>query len=139
MSTKNVLIIGRPNYADEFDVEFFVVMDRAKWQDLKKEVEAIFSQNFQGTDAFKPSEEKWEGNTLALEIYFGTNEALIVDNYEDWLKNLKVKSITDEHANMLKRTFGKEFGTGSGYVTNIIEILKDRVSDDEGWIESDDE
>lgn len=111
----NLLIKASVDYADEFNCQFFFVTTVSEWNVKCRKIEELF--------------EKVGGE---LEIYFGTNECLIVEDYMDWVRNLRVVEITDEQADFLKKTFGKSWGTGSGYITYIIDTLKERIEEDEG-------
>ncbi len=72
------------NYADEFNVEGFSVMSTEDWETFKSNIK----------DGF-------------LSYGFGTNEGIEYESKEDFLRNIKVKSITVESAKMLFDLFGK--------------------------------
>lgn len=90
-----VLVKSSADYADEFDVYGFSVMPEERFAELDKKAKDFFD---------KATEE--------LECWFGTNEAVTYDCYEDWKRDLTVIPITDKEADILKKLFdGNHFGT----------------------------
>jgi hypothetical protein len=88
-----VLVKSSADYADEFDVHGFVVMSEEDFADLDKKAKDFFDKS-----------------TEELECYFGTNEAVTYDCYDDWKHDLTVTPITDKEADTLKKLFGRGFG-----------------------------
>jgi hypothetical protein len=90
-----LLVTFKENYADEFDVHGFTIVDQDKWNEyvehLKKEL---------------------SGETMH-EWYFGTNEFIIFETYGDKplfdivMKSYNVTEIDDNIANQLKNIFEK--------------------------------
>jgi hypothetical protein len=64
---KKVLIKFNDNYADEFDVSGFKVMTYDDWVEIEKDL--LKSEYLKGP----------------FETYFGSNEALLFNNAEDFL------------------------------------------------------
>ena len=92
-----VLVIVNADYADEFDVCQSYVMTREEY-DLGVE---LSKKNLEG-----------QGYT---EIYFGTNEGIDVSDFDDYMSNISVESITKEDYDAYMRMFGGEFGMISHY------------------------
>lgn len=80
-------------YADEFDVCHAWVMTREEYN--------------QGV---KTSKENLDKRGRYVEIYFGTNEALNVDDFDDYMRNLSVETISKEDYDAFNRMFGSSFG-----------------------------
>jgi hypothetical protein len=117
-----VLIIGNTNYADEFDLDFFHVVEADEWEEIKKITAKYFEK---------------VGDT-EQEVYFGTNEQIIFCGYNDWLRSFKVKELSDEEAATLKKLFecGEYgFGTGSGVIDFALERIGELDEEDEEEIE----
>lgn len=108
----HVLVVSKKDYADEFDCEFFGIFKFEDWNRLCKK-----------------TEKAW-GNILDFEVYFGTNECMIYDNYQDWLDSFKIREITAEEAKFLRQCFGSRFGTGSA-AFDAATILKEQSEENE--------
>ena len=91
-----VLVKYRDNYSDEFDVEGFAVDDADEWQKHLKLIEEAFKDN--------PG--------ASIECWFGTNEAITYESYDDYVEAFEVTPITDAEAATLEKLFGGgSFGT----------------------------
>jgi len=87
-----VLVIVNADYADEFDVCHSYVMTKGEYD--------------QGVET---SKKNLEGKRYT-EIYFGTNEGIDVSDFDDYMRNISVQSITKEDYDAYMRMFGGEFG-----------------------------
>jgi len=87
-----VLVIVSADYADEFNVCQSYVMTKDEYD-----------------QAVETSRKNLEGKRYT-EIYFGTNEAIEVDGFDDYMRNISVKSITKEDYDAYLRMFDGEFG-----------------------------
>ena len=85
--TKPLLIKLHRNWADEFDVEGFVVMDTPQWEAHKVMAKAQF-------------EEKGY-----IERYFGTNEALEFSSFKDYMDAFAVLELSMEEYEVFKKFF----------------------------------
>lgn len=92
-----LLIIGRNNWADEIDLAFFIVLDSDEWEELKKNTQKSFKQNG------------------SITIYIGTNEEIEFDSYDQWLRQFKVKEISEDEAKFLRTHFEQDWGFGAGH------------------------
>jgi len=77
------------NYADEFDVTGWRLMNQERM------------------DKFNEGIEKAK---YPRECYFGTNEALVLETKEDILSALEIIEINDMEANVLETLIGKSHG-----------------------------
>lgn len=92
-----VLVIVSADYADEFDVCHSYVMTKEEYD--------------QGVETSRKNLEGKRNN----EIYFGTNEAIDVNDFNDYMRNISVQSITKDDYDAYMRMFGGEFGMFSHY------------------------
>lgn len=117
-----ILVKFNDNYADEFDVDGFMVISKNQFD---KDVELV---------------KKWFADYGDAEFYFGTNEALSYDDFDDWFNSFSVTEITDDEAQVLTKLFGNswsnrvEFGTMNAY-----EYALESAYDEFGFPEEDDE
>lgn len=96
---KKLLIKFDNNYADEFDVEGFLVLSQSDWEKHKELAKKVFKQ---------------KGD---VDVGFGTNEAVNYYSLEGYLDSFKVKEITQEQYQVLWDLFGvhtKEYSYGRG-------------------------
>lgn len=101
----NLLIQFDSNYADEFDVEGFLVMTKEEWETHKAAIQKRF-------DALPPKDpSKYYGEEL--EAYFGTNESLSWGSMDAYLHDFKVTEISDEEHAVLKKFFGERIRNGT--------------------------
>ncbi len=91
MSEKMLLLRYSNNYADEFDVDGFIVMSESAWEEHKAMAAKIF-------------EEKAE-----VEVYFGTNEWISYYDLEEYVDSFKVTELTDTQFQVLKELFGVHY------------------------------
>jgi|SRR6185369_5874980 len=99
-SEKKLLIKFDNNYADEFDVEGFLVLSQQDWEKHQELAKKVFKQ--------KGGE---------VEVGFGTNEAVSYYSLEDYLSSFDVTEITQEQYQVLWDLFGvhtKEYSYGRG-------------------------
>ncbi len=110
---KNLLVKASIDYADEFDCKMFGVFTEEKWNEVCENAK----KRFAGDSSEDDSEDDDSEDSGTVEIYFGTNEALEFDSYNQWFKKMKITEISADEAEFLKKHFGKTFGTGSGALT----------------------
>lgn len=96
MSKDYVLLKIDTCWADEFDVEGFTVSTKEKWDEINEKLKDNF-----------PCDQ---------EFYFGTNEFITFDSYEDWKSGIKVIPITEDEAKDIRRLFG------SGYAQRLDQV-----------------
>jgi hypothetical protein len=89
----NILIKYHKNWADELDVEGFMLWTEEKWNEHLSKVKEYF-----------------EKSPHTVEMYFGTNEAIEYDNFEEYKRSFEVKKITPEEAKTLKKLFDEKLG-----------------------------
>lgn len=87
-----VLTFGS-NWADEFDVESFVVVSQEKFDELKTSTDQALENVI--------NQHGW------YRIWFGTNESLEFPSPENYWSCITVKSITEEQAKTFYRAFRK--------------------------------
>lgn len=80
-----LLIKFTGNWADEFDVDGFQVMEAQKWLDHLEEVQ--------------------EKVQFPYEHYFGTNEFIEFESFEEYRSYFHVTNISDGDAEFLKEKF----------------------------------
>lgn len=111
---KFVLVTGKVNYADEFDLEFFAILTDTEWEKIDAAAKKLFKQ-----DPYESGHD----------FYFGTNEAVTIENYDNWRNRLTVAPLPIAMKNRLVDLFGdSEFGTGVGYITYVLNMLKDEAN-----------
>lgn len=86
------------NYADEFDCEFFNIVTEEWWDKFKIDIKKA---------------------RYPIECYFGTNEGLTFDSYEDILLGITIIPITDKEHKIITKHLGDSFGTASGAIEDI--------------------
>lgn len=90
------LVKFRCNYADEFDMKGFMVVDSHIWNDYVNRL----------TDA-----------DVAKEFYFGTNDAFDFYDKEDYLRNFTWSEVSESELETLKKFF-------TGYVSSPLIKVK---------------
>jgi hypothetical protein len=92
------LAIYSADYSDEFDCEGFGLFTNQEWSGIKSRVEKYFEDH---------------GNA---EVYFGSNEAMFFDSYENWESCFTVRMISEDEYQAIKLIprYGRTFGTGNG-------------------------
>jgi hypothetical protein len=139
---KLLLIKYDSNYADEFDVDGFVVWTEDKWEAHKAAVAAWFDKRAKKHGA-KPElpphndpkywaiydqVRKWERGQ-DVERYFGTNEAVSYCDAEDYFRCFKTTEITQDEHLVLKRLFGDTYRMYVHY--GMFLSLEDCLEDEE--------
>lgn len=104
MDKTHVLVKGKVDYADEFDLEFFGVFHKDEWKTICENKQNRFSDG-------------------PIEICFGTNEYVKIQDFDGWIENLSIKEITSVEFNMIAQNFGTDpFGTGSNYIKWVSKV-----------------
>lgn len=118
---KKLLLNYHQNYADEFDVEGFLVLTESEWEKHKELAAKVFGPAEEA--AKKAAEEAKKTKTYyynrgaEVEVGFGTNESITYGSLDDYLSSFKVKEITQEQYQVLWDLFGvhtKEYSYGRG-------------------------
>ncbi len=123
MSDKMVLVKYDCNYADEFDLEGFVVMSQLEWLKHITSVE----KHFQKWDS-EHEPDRW-GNREGIEVYFGTNEQIIYEGFESYRRSFEVTELSDTDYKTLERLFGKTYG---GQIRHgMLALIEPDLEDDE--------
>lgn len=101
-----VLVQYYSNWADEFDVSGFRVMSKEQWEKHLSDVETFFKKLF-AAPLPEPEKEYSSKNREArqVEVYFGTNEAMLYESFDDYKGCFTVKEITNSDHDVLKRLF----------------------------------
>lgn len=93
---KKYIVIESANYADEFDIEGFKIMEAESVEEIENTL---------------------LGDTVfPCELYFGTNECQEYENKEDFLDAVSITEIPEEDIKILEKYFGNltyAFGTTS--------------------------
>jgi hypothetical protein len=84
-----VLIKWDSNWADEMDIEGFIIVSKEKAKEFKKQLKDYDSY---------------------FEVYVGTNEDIEYGSGEELLNELTFKTITEEEAKTIKKFFGESSG-----------------------------
>jgi hypothetical protein len=84
---KHLLITLDRDWADEFNVEGFVVLTAAEWEDHKQLAKKHFEEHG------------------SVELYFGTNEFLDYSSYDEYVKEFEVTELTQAQLDVLKSLF----------------------------------
>ena len=121
-----VLVKGRDNYADEFDVHFVAVMTADEWKEIDSTVRALFEEL---EDKAPEPEFEWQ-ELVEVEHCFGTNESLVFHGYKDWRKKLTVKEIDSAAAAIIVENIGWSFGINFAD-DGFIEQLKCYTNEDD--------
>lgn len=109
-----LLLTAEMNYADEFDMSEFMVIEAGEF---KKIIEAA------------------EDYDDEIEWYFGTNEELCYDSGSDMLDEISVKKITEAEAEMINKIFDGGFGN-AGFFDHLFEVLEDEdETDDDEFVD----
>lgn len=85
-----VLLNQKIDWADEFDIEGFEIMDEDQWVEYQ---EAL-------TEAEYP-----------IEQYFGTNEFVEFESFEDLMRSISVKFISENEKEILTRLLDVKYGS----------------------------
>lgn len=105
---KYVFIKYDMDWADEFDLEGFGIMEESEWEEMDRDIRNHF-----------------ENDEGSISSSFGTNEDIELDSVSDWDRALKVSHITEAEAKFLHEKFSYgdfktfNFGTGSGAILEM--------------------
>lgn len=125
--SKYLLIKYNRNWADEFDLEGFLVMTKPEWEEYKNKVATVFDK--------APSGKDYSGALVKqVEVGFGTNEDVCYSSVEDYFRSFKEVEISLKEYNFLKQHF-----KGWKYISNGVMALIDDFDDYEDEDESEDE
>ena len=95
---KHYLIIENSNYADEFDLQGFVIKDAESEEALKKQIlEGVLED---------------EGD-FPIEKYFGTNEYTEISDENELWSMLSIYEINEKEYKILLKLLGPHFGITS--------------------------
>ena len=89
------LVKFEDNYADEFDVYGFRIMNEKELMKFTNDIRKL--------------------KKFPLEIYFGTNEALIFESQKDCMAGFKMLPITKDEMSSLKKLFPNAEKWGYGF------------------------
>jgi hypothetical protein len=108
---KNLFIQFDSNYADEFDVEGFIVMPEVEWEAHKAAVTKLFEKKA-SLPLPEPDRQYSRRNreVRQVEVYFGTNESMIYEDLDSYLSSFKVTELTDEDHAVLQKLFKPAYG-----------------------------
>lgn len=123
MNKEKVLLTYEDNWADEFDISAWQIVDMARWESLRDEfLEKVGENNFC--------------------CCFGTNEEIDYDNASAFIDQISERLITTEEAKLIKKIFGVA-GMGSidiiGKLQYGIEEYNFNDSDDMNMSDEEDE
>ena len=83
------LVVFQKNYADEFDVYGFTIMDAKEFNDFQLDVNT---------------------SEYPVEKYFGTNEYIEFNDVEEVFESLSITDISGEQEDFIESRFGESFG-----------------------------
>lgn len=95
-----VLVKHQDDYADEFDVDTVFVFKYDEFNEHLKRIEESFKE------------------VSYKEIYFGTNECLLYEDFEDFMDTLNIKYISDKEYHEFKALMNC---SAFGSITNLFE------------------
>lgn len=102
------------NWSDEMDVEGFVIFDYNEYLEWCKNMNRLRAAM---------------NNGHAFEFYFGTNEWLDYENYDDFIVCFDRVRITKEEKEIVEKLFGKSYGVFP--YDAVLDFLKDVEDKDE--------
>lgn len=118
---KQLLLEYHQNYADEFDVDGFLVLSESEWAKHKELAARVFgpkeAAEKAAAKAAKDSGTYYYSRGAEVEVGFGTNEAVTYGSLEDYLSSFEVRELTPEQYKVLDDLFGvttKSYSYGSG-------------------------
>jgi hypothetical protein len=88
-----LLIKYKKDYADEFDVKGFMVSNEDDWNKHLSDVKRYFDLN-----------------PHTVERYFGSNEFVVYNDFEEYKRSFEIVNITSEEAETLNKLFNGTFG-----------------------------
>lgn len=147
---KQLLIKYDSNYADEFDVDGFVVWPESKWEEHKAAITKWFENRaakrgpcpvlppHTDPNYYKVYDQvrKWERGQ-EVERGFGTNESVSYCDAADYFRCFKVTEITAEEYEALKRLFKEEWRETIRF--GMFLDLEDVLEDEEEYSEDDED
>lgn len=109
MNPKQLLIEFNANYADEFDIEGFIVWSEEEWEAHKAMAKEHFQKKASAPLADPSARPDSYTNRTAreTEVYFGTNESIIYEDYEDYMRSFTVTPLSVEGYRVLKELFNE--------------------------------
>lgn len=109
MNPKQLLIKFNADYADEFDIEGFIVMTEEQWEEHKAMAKAHFDKKENAPLPFPEEDPDSYGNRRRneTEVYFGTNEAMIYDDLESYMRSFTVTALSVQGYEVLKELFNE--------------------------------
>jgi hypothetical protein len=112
MGEQMLLVKFHSNYADEFDVEGFIVMSTSQWQAHNEGVAKVFENKKANAPPPDPSKQ-WDRrhtDACTVEVYFGTNEQMMYESLEDYMRCFDISSLTDDEVAVLTKLFARGYG-----------------------------
>jgi len=101
------LVKCQADYSDEFDVYGFKVMSDEQWIILQENIKKC---------------------NYPMEVYFGTNEALIFESPNEIMRSLTAIEMTPEEVEVLKKGFGTSYDNSINYGAGIIDNIIDHAA-----------
>ena len=117
--SKNLLVKYDNNYADEFDVEGFFVTTEEEWEKHKAQVTKFFEKREAGKD---PLKRRYRDG---VEVYFGTNEQIIYETLDCYLRSFTATEVSDEELAVLKKYFNRYDGVKFGMLCMLEDLEED--------------
>lgn len=103
-----ILVFTEANYADEFDIYGFEIIDRKRWETFLEKAEEFLSGE----------------ESSSMELYFGTNESILFEDMRDVEDFFSIKEITEEEYAVIKKLFGEDYGHSlfTNFEENIVDL-----------------
>jgi len=105
---KCYLVIEEDNYADEFDISGFRLYEAESEEELKKRILDDFFGNYIEDEE---DEEDLQATEFPINVYFGTNECIEIEDEEEFFRGLRIEEISYFEYTAIQRTIGEDFGT----------------------------
>jgi len=103
-----ILLKCEADYADEFDVYGLVIIDSEEWENFKKQVHDI---------------------DYPIEIYFGTNEAILFESSDSVLQSMTPYEITEDEAAVFEKFLKPSYSkSGIDFGWNPMDHISDQIS-----------
>ena len=133
---KMLLIKFSNNYADEFDVEGFMVWPETKWEKHKAAAARFFAKRNTKPlpERGDPNYRRWR-DEREVRVFFGTNEEIIYAGLKDYLGSFKIHELSEPEAATFTKFFGKRYVVKIGF--GMLPILDEELDDENGeyWLE----
>lgn len=100
-----LLVMSHTNYADEFDVDGFFLVEEESWERYKELATNFFGKVVEKT-YYPGSTYTYEEYERFIHLWFGTNEALISEGPTGYLQSFEEKPIDEATQKVLEDTFG---------------------------------